>query len=311
MDGEDCFRGSPMYALGKGIGPGRLCSPAVESLVEAATADEQGRPFWMCAGEAVAVGAMALPTEWGVMQVESTLDAVQAALGYTFRDQAMLERALTHASVSDTRVDSNERLEFLGDAVLGLIVSERVYHRFPEYLEGELTKIKSAAVSRQTCAEIAAELGLDRAMVLGKGLRTQHEIPSSLAAAVLESIIAAIYLDGGYKACEDFLAPLVDPIIERAAECGHQENYKSVLQRHAQQVLGIMPAYRVLDEKGPDHQKCFKICVELNGDRYEPAWGQSKKRAEQMAALNALHSLGLIRSREDGRYHVVEVAELE
>lgn len=242
------------------------------------------------------------------MKPDDTLDAVQAALRYVFRDSDLLARALTHASVSDSRIDSNERLEFLGDAVLGLVVSERVYHRFPEYLEGELTKIKSAVVSRQTCAEIAAHLGLDRAMVIGKGLRTQHELPSSLAAAVLESVIAAIYLDGGYAACERFLAPLVDPVIERAAECGHQENYKSVLQRHAQQVLGLMPSYRVLDEKGPDHQKCFKICVELNGERYEPAWGQSKKRAEQQAALNALNALGLIQPRGDGRYHVVEDA---
>lgn len=245
------------------------------------------------------------------MKSDNTLDAVQAALGYQFRDPDLLLRALTHASVADARVDSNERLEFLGDAVLGLIVSELVYRRFPDYLEGELTKIKSAAVSRQTCAEIASDLGLEKAMVLGKGLRTQHALPSSLAAAVLESIIAAVYLDGGYAACEAFLVPLLEPVIERAAEGGHQENYKSVLQRHAQQVLNQMPAYRVLDEKGPDHQKCFKVCVELAGRRYEPAWGQSKKRAEQLAALHALQSLGLVRTHGDGRYHVVAEAVSE
>jgi ribonuclease III len=191
--------------------------------------------------------------------------------------------------------------------VLGLVVSERIYHRYPNLLEGEMTKIKSTAVSRQTCAMIARTLGLDELLITGKGMQHTEAMPPSLAAAVFESVIAAIYLDGGYDAAERFICPLVDPLIERAAASGHQENFKSVLQQHAQQSGQPTPAYRILDEKGPDHSKCFKVCVEIAARRFGPAWGQSKKQAEQAAALNALTELGLIAPTPEG--HVRYVGE--
>lgn len=238
--------------------------------------------------------------------IDQCVTAAQAAITYKFTDENLLAVALTHASVADDRLDSNERLEFLGDAVLGVVVSDRIFRWYPEMLEGEMTKLKSTVVSRQTCAAIASNMGLDDALLLGKGMRTQAELPPSLAAAVFESIIAAIYIDGGFKEAESFILEHVDPIIERAAECGHQENFKSVLQQFAQQQQSESPQYRVLDEKGPDHAKCFKVGVELGGRNFDSAWGQSKKRAEQLAALNALQALGVVEETDDGLLRVVD-----
>lgn len=228
------------------------------------------------------------------------LDAVQTILGHRFGDPALLVRALTHASVAGSRQESNERLEFLGDSVLGLVCCEMIYAMFPAFLEGEMTKIKSTVVSRQTCALIARELGLHNHLILGKGMQMQRELPQSLAAAAVESVVAAIYLDGGIEPARAFLRPLLEPMIRRAAASGHQENFKSVLQQHAQQVFGESPMYVVLDEKGPDHAKCFEIAVEIAGRRYPACWGASKKQAEQQAALNALSELGLVDQTLDG-----------
>jgi ribonuclease III len=233
------------------------------------------------------------------------LASIQTTISHTFKSPALLIQALTHASVTDSRLASNERMEFLGDSVLGLVISERIYQRYPHLLEGEMTKLKSTAVSRQTCAIIARALGLHKHLVLGKGMQNHHELPLSLEAAVLESIIAAIYLDAGYAAAESFIAPLIDPYILRAAADGHQENFKSVLQHHAQQQSLPPPMYRILDEKGPDHAKAFKVGVDLGGRRFTPAWGQTKKKSEQLAALNALQELGLVQTRDDGHLSVV------
>lgn len=221
-------------------------------------------------------------------------EQLQLALGIRFRDQDLLQLALKHASFSDSRLDSNERLEFLGDAVLGLLACERIFQRYPDLLEGEMTKIKSAAVSRKTCADIAADLALDQFLVLGKGMLSHDELPRSMAAAVLESVIGALYLDQGLDAVRAFLLPLLDPRIETAQESGHQHNYKSLLQQHAQQRCSSTPCYRVLDERGPDHAKSFCIAVELAGQSHPPAWGNSKKQAEQAAAKNALTALRLL-----------------
>lgn len=225
---------------------------------------------------------------------------IEGVVGHRFREPGLLGMALRHASVTETRLDSNERMEFLGDAILGMIVCERIYQMYPNSLEGEMTKIKSLAVSRRTCAKLARTLGLERHIVVGKGMRTQERLPASLAAAVLESMVAALYLDGGMDAVRCFLEPLVDPLIRDAVRSGHQHNFKSVLQQHAQQEMGCAPQYRILDEKGPDHAKAFRIAVELDGVTYEASWGQSKKQAEQQAALNALCALGLIEQDDDG-----------
>jgi len=240
---------------------------------------------------------------------EAILLRAEEILGHRFADRELLEQTLTHASVSEGRLGSNERLEFLGDAILGQTVCELIFNEFPDLLEGEMTKIKSTAVSRRTCAMIAQSLGLDELLFLGKGMQSHPELPASLAAAVLESVIAGLHLDGGPGLARDFIVRHFGPVIERAARSGHQQNFKSVLQQHAQRTTQETPSYRVLDEKGPDHAKAFKVAVELNGRRFEAAWGQSKKQAEQEAALLALMELGVIEPNEKGEPTVVGAAE--
>lgn len=222
----------------------------------------------------------------------------EAVLQYQFKNVDLLQEALTHASIADSRLDSNERMEFLGDAVLDLIVCEALYLRFPEYLEGDLTKIKSAVVSRRTCAEISNETGLTDLLIIGKGISSRHPLPSSLAAAVYESIVAAIYFDGGFEAVKEYVLRTMTPKIDAIASNTHQMNYKAVLQQHAQKIFGATPVYELLDEKGPDHSKCFEIGVAIDGRRFTSAWGPNKKTAEQKAALMALEELGVFDAKE-------------
>ena len=224
--------------------------------------------------------------------------AAEAALGHTFADEALLKESLTHASVADNRLHSNERQEFLGDAVLDLIVCHDIYTRFPTYPEGELTKLKSAVVSRTTCAEVAREAGLDKLLIIGKGIASRSAMPSSLVAAVYESVVAAIYLDGGFEAARTFVLRTMTPKILAISATLHQHNYKALLQQHAQSTLGGAPTYDLLDEKGPEHSKCFEVCVSVAGRRFESAWGTNKKIAEQKAALTALRELGVLNDDE-------------
>lgn len=228
------------------------------------------------------------------MSASSVRGRCEAAVGHTFRDPQILHCALTHSSVAESRAASNERLEFLGDAVLGLVVCDYLYANYPTFLEGDLTKVKSAVVSRRTCAEVADALGLPGLLDIGKGMITGSRLPESLAAAVLESIIAALYLDGGFEVARKFVLRHMEDHIRRAVASEHQENYKSKLQQHAQKDLTATPAYELLDEKGPDHSKCFEVAVNLNGRRFRSAWGTSKKEAEQRAAYNALVAMSLI-----------------
>jgi len=186
---------------------------------------------------------------------------------------------------------SNERMEFLGDAILGAVVCEMLYRMFPDFLEGEMTRLKSIVVSRQTCARISQALGMKDFLILGKGMTTSPNVPSSLLADVFESLIAAIYLDGGDAAARPFIQRWLAPEIEAAAGGDVGGNYKSLLQQVAQREHGVTPTYQLLDEKGPDHSKCFKISAQIGSNRYQPAWGRNKKEAEQRAARNALNEL--------------------
>jgi ribonuclease-3 len=231
---------------------------------------------------------------------------LEARIGYTFRNPALLELALRHASLADARVNSNERLEFLGDAALGLVVCELIYQKFPHLLEGEMTKIKSTVVSRQTCAEMGRDLGLVEFLLIGKGMKTHAVLPHSLSAAALEALIAALYLDGGLEAVRSFLHPRVEPLIEKAADSGHQENFKSILQQFAQQDMSRTPTYVVLQQQGPDHAKHFQVCVAIGERRFAPAWGPSKKQAEQAAALLALTELNVLQRDDAGKLRIVE-----
>lgn len=215
----------------------------------------------------------------------------EARIGYSFTNKPLLQAALTHASGALHRLKSNERLEFLGDAILGFIVCERLFQLYPEYLEGDLTKIKSVVVSRSTCAKISQDLELQEFLILGKGMTTHPRVPPSLMADVFESLIAGIYLDGGEAAVREFIHRFVGPEIEATASGEMGGNYKSLLQQMAQRDFGTTPTYSLLDEKGPDHSKCFKISAQVGSHRYQAAWGRNKKEAEQRAARNALSQI--------------------
>ncbi|HZL36488.1 MAG TPA: ribonuclease III [Tepidisphaeraceae bacterium] len=219
-------------------------------------------------------------------------------LGYTFRNPDLLKEALTHSSIADNRLDSNERMEFLGDAVLDLIICHDLYEKFPQYQEGDLTKVKSAVVSRRTCAEVSNETGLTDLLITGKGISSRRSMPSSLAAAVYESIVAAIYLDGGFDVVKEYVLRTMGPKSDAIASNSHQMNYKALLQQHSQKELGATPLYELLDEKGPDHSKCFEVGVAIEGRRFTSAWGPNKKMAEQKAALLALEELKILNQKE-------------
>ncbi|WP_240911521.1 ribonuclease III [Paludisphaera soli] len=212
-------------------------------------------------------------------------------LGYEFRDPDLLREALTHASGANHRLASNERLEFLGDAILGAVVCEELFRKYPDYQEGDLTRVKSIVVSRRTCAKISESLALENYLFLGKGMGAGDQTPSSVLADVFESLIGAIFLDGGAPAAQQFIIGHMGPEIEAAVEGSNGLNYKSNLQQAAQRDFGETPTYLLLDEKGPDHSKCFKISAQIGANRYAPAWGRNKKEAEQRAALNALCQL--------------------
>lgn len=226
---------------------------------------------------------------------EETLQQVEQTIGHQFSDRSLLVDALTHASSVENRLLSNERLEFLGDAVLALVICEVLFERFDDYLEGNLTKIKSMLVSRGTCSRICNEIGLSKHLKVGKGMVSSRALRGSLAAGVLESIIAAVYLDGGYAVASEFILKCFGPLLDQADAEHSQGNFKSVLQQYAQEHFSIAPTYVLLDEKGPDHDKCFELGVVLAERHFQSAWGSNKKEAEQKAAFNALVELGVIK----------------
>ena len=225
---------------------------------------------------------------------EERLAGCQQAIGVRFDDLEILRRCLTHSSSAPTRLESNERLEFLGDAVLGLVVCDYLFRKYPDRSEGEMTRIKSAVVSRTACAEVCLELGLERFLKLGKGLVRGTEaasiIPSSILAAVLEALIAGVYLDGGYEAARELVERCLAGRISQAADT-ESRNYKHLLQQLAQKRYGETPDYLVLDEQGPDHAKCFEVAARISDETFPSAWGPSKKEAEQLAAQQALGEL--------------------
>jgi ribonuclease-3 len=228
------------------------------------------------------------PQEVTVSRERAILEACQQAIGYTFQRPELLRAALTHTSGANTRAASNERLEFLGDSVLGLVTCKQLFLRFPNYQEGDLTKIKSAVVSRKTCARFSNEIGLGDFLFLGKGVSHYGQVPPNMLADVFEALVAAIFLDGGWTIAMEFVLRFIEPEIQRMTENEIEQNAKSQLQQVVQRLYGGAPKYYVLDEQGPDHDKCFKVVADVGGHRFPPAWGRNKKEAELNAALNGL-----------------------
>jgi ribonuclease-3 len=240
------------------------------------------------------------------------LSSCEEHLGYRFRNRRLLALALTHSSDKATHIEAaaelaaspeagvpaaplelvdNERLEFFGDSILGMIVCEELFRRFPEATEGDLTNIKSVVVSRPILAKISDRLGIAEFMSLGKGMTTYSKLPESLRANVFEAVVAAMYIDGGLDPVRQFVLAHQRPLIEQVEQDQHRANYKSTLQQYTQHEFGITPTYRVISEEGPDHIKMFEV-VAIVGERECAAGrGKSKKDAEQEAAKNTLDLL--------------------
>ena len=226
--------------------------------------------------------------------------ALEAALGYRFTDRGLLEQALTHRSrahedPSGEAVD-NERLEFLGDAVLGLVVADRLVREFPERDEGWTSKVKARLVSASTLARLGDEVGLGDYLLLGRGEeKTGGRRKQSLIADTFEAVVAAIYLDGGLAAATMFLDArlrgMFDELRARGAAAETAADWKSTLQEWLQARGHPLPAYRLAAEQGPDHRKTFTVGVSVGGDTIACGTGRSKKEAEQKAARRALDDL--------------------
>jgi ribonuclease-3 len=232
---------------------------------------------------------------------EEILKECQEALGYQFTKPELLALSLTHASRKTEDIPSNERLEFLGDAVLGMIISEYLFQTHPDLNEGDMTQIKSVVVSRPTIAVESERLGLWRFVSVGKGMASLEELPVSLLANVFEAVIGAIYLDGGLQAARDFILRNLSSQIELVEDDRHRKNYKSMLQELSQREFGALPTYQVLKEEGPDHMKSFLVVTVIGGKRYESAWGRSKKEAEQNAAMATLRLLKTARVHDTAK----------
>ncbi|MFM7075889.1 MAG: ribonuclease III [Planctomycetaceae bacterium] len=245
------------------------------------------------AGEANGPPVAAPTTRAGDGGVPPGIDLAecQRRIGYAFRDEALLRAALTHASGAVHRLASNERLEFLGDSILGFIVCEHLYRAFPESLEGDLTRIKSVVVSRETCGRISERLGLTDFLIVGKGLASNRQVPLSVLSDLFESVVAAVYLDGGIGPVRALVGRWLEPEIAEVSSGALGANHKSLLQQLAQREYGVTPTYEVVEETGPDHSKSFRVSACLGDRRHPAAWGRNKKEAEQRAAANALEEL--------------------
>ena len=235
---------------------------------------------------------------------QDSLGRLEEALGYQFKDRGLLAQALTHSSLKGEVGFSNERMEFLGDAILGGVVSEFLFRSFPDYAEGDLTQMRSAVVSRETLCRLGEDLNLGDYIDVAKGVaRPASEttdadkvssggLPVSLVSNAVEAIIAAVYLDGGIRAARDFILRQTTPEVERACEDDRTRNFKSALQRVAQREMSTTPVYRVTSEKGPDHGKFFEVTTLVAGKTYGTGRGRTKKAAEQQAAEHTLIILG-------------------
>jgi ribonuclease III len=238
------------------------------------------------------------------------IEACEKRLAYHFRNPDLLLLALTHASDKPARTDpppegtteavpptpsreylDNERLEFLGDSVLGMIVCEELFHSYPQSTEGALTNVKSVVVSRPVLARLSDELGIPEFLSLGKGMAGYGRLPESMRANVFEAVVAAIYLDGGIEEARRFVLAHIHAEIELVESDRHAKNYKSNLQQYSQREFGITPRYRVTSEAGPDHVKEFEVVTIIGDQTYATGRGKSKKDAEQESARRTLEML--------------------
>ncbi len=224
------------------------------------------------------------------------LATLQQVLGVCFKDPSLLEQALVHSSYINENpgasLTSNERLEFLGDAVLGMIFAQKLYHYFPNATEGEMTKLRSALVRRNTLSSIAKTFGLSDYLYLGKGeeLSGGRHKPTNLAGA-LEAVIAAIFLDQGWNITTDFILRLFDMELKKLDRQGTGVDYKSQLQQLIQSNQQVTPVYQIIEATGPAHDRMFTAEVRVSDTVLGRGSGKSKKLAETEAARSALEQL--------------------
>ena len=219
---------------------------------------------------------------------------LEAAIGYRFKNIALLQNALTHSSYANEHwhnsLKSNERLEFLGDSILGMVVAEYLYKHFPDRPEGELTRMRADMVCEQTLATVAARIELGRHLMLGNGEELGGgRTRGSILADAVESVIAASFLDGGMDAARQIIEKFI--LVEVPVKKLHNADYKTALQELVQQKKNQTLSYALVGESGPDHDKRFEVEVSLNGSVIGVGSGSSKKRAEQMAAKAALEKM--------------------
>ncbi len=224
------------------------------------------------------------------------LAPLEQIIGYRFDNRALLHGATIHrsfANETEEDVADNEVMEFLGDAVLGLVISDLLYRRNPDFSEGEMSKLKAFLVSSESLARRAEEIGLGAYLVLGRGEeKTDGRLKDSLLANSFEAVIAAIYLDGGLQPAIEFIDKTVyRHLTDAVEEDAHFSDFKSQLQERLQSNGRGLPVYSVVDESGPDHQKTFRVVVEVDGAPGGEGEGRTKKAAEQMAAERALEML--------------------
>ena len=231
-----------------------------------------------------------------VVRLRDEFDELQARIDYRFKDRGLLEHALTHksraAEDASGGVADNESLEFLGDAVLGLVVADTLFRQYPGYNEGQKSKVKAAVVSTQSLARRAEAIQLGDHLILGRGEeKTGGRFKQALLADAYEALIAGIYLDGGLDAATTFLRRELKEAIDAGSAQTFAPDYKSALQERVQAIGHPVPEYRVSGSEGPDHRKTFTIEVLVNGEVLGSATGRAKKEAEQDAARQALEKL--------------------
>ena len=222
------------------------------------------------------------------------INDLEKAIGYRFRDISLLQNALAHSSYANERwhnsLLSNERLEFLGDSILGMTVADHLYRNFPDRPEGELTRMRADMVCEQTLASVANQIGLGQHLLLGHGEEQGGgRNRESILADAVESIIAACYLDGGFESAAAFIRTFI--LCHVPVKQLHNIDYKTKLQELVQRKKNQLLTYALIDESGPDHDKSFRVEVSLNGQAVGQGSGRSKKRAEQDAARVAIDTL--------------------
>ncbi len=295
----------------------------IEASVVMALLDSQGIPSFRATGSTQAIWPMAVSalgdtriavsaemadearriieshrTEMGskVVKLRDEFDTLERRIDYRFTDRGLLEQALTHRSraAEDPTggVSDNESLEFLGDAVLGFVVADMLYRQYPDFDEGQKSKIKASVVSTQALAQQAEHLHLGDHLILGRGEeKTGGRQKPALLADVFEAVVAAIYLDGGLEAAAGFLRRELQTAIDDGRDHSRVRDYKSALQERLQAEGRPLPDYRVSGESGPDHRKTFTVEVVVGGDVLGTATGRAKKEAEQEAARQAFDAL--------------------